>query len=727
MPMKKPEVKPLRPGVSPALDIVRKSTLDQNIERAKISSSIAVREGDSPAVQLGTRGGNQTLGGPSAASAQNPTGSVFVLLEGDLDDERRVKTVRQVEGLSQDILWQGNTATVELELDRVNDLLRIPGVSYADMSQPICAPDPIGGKGQAMAPDKRLREIATWAKKKGTSNGHDYGSGVLVGIIDVGGFDFAHRDFLDKNGGTRWESIWDQGGTHRPPPSEYQDFSSRIATRSANEDATTRPPFGYGSEIRKKHMDRAIAGTDEWQMPATQLEPQSQMIPGSHGTHVASIAAGNHGVARKAKIAGVLVALEESDDDETGDKRDGRSRSFYDSRRIIDAVEYLLAVAERLGTTDESGHTEPLPIAINISLGTNGHAHDASSPVARWIDKVLSTRSRCVTVSAGNSGQTEPESRDDRRFITGRIHASNRFAATNLTHELGWIVEGGVIQDFSENEMEVWYPPGDRINVQVRTPIRQNGERREGGVWLPVIEPNHCFQPVSVGNGTMISVYSETYHPHNGQNRITIKLSPADDSRAQAIDPGEWKVRLTGVVVRDGRYDAWIQRDNAVRLNGSPKRWRYPSHFAVGSFATDGMVNSLAAVERVISVANVDSQRNCAHVTSSRGPTRDGKFKPDIGADGTDVVAARSWDDDQPWMTMTGTSMASPYVAGVAALMLALSRKLTAAQIQGIVVTTSDPLPGHDFQWRSDTGFGVINADRCLQITADFRAVLDTQ
>ena len=69
-------------------------------------------------------------------------------------------------------------------------------------------------------------------------------------------------------------------------------------------------------------------------------------------------------------------------------------------------------------------------------------------------------------------------------------------------------------------------------------------------------------------------------------------------------------------------------------------------------------------------MANVDVGRNAAHVTSSRGPTRDGRFKPDIGADGTDVVAAGGFDRARPWIEMTGTSMASPYVCGVAALML---------------------------------------------------------
>src|SRR5260370_37674941 len=55
-----------------------------------------------------------------------------------------------------------------------------------------------------------------------------------------------------------------------------------------------------------------------------------------------------------------------------------RRKSFYDSSRLVDAIEYLLDVAEELG--DDAG---PLPISINISLGTNGDHHYASSPLCR--------------------------------------------------------------------------------------------------------------------------------------------------------------------------------------------------------------------------------------------------------------------------------------------------------------------------------------------------------
>ena len=63
---------------------------------------------------------------------------------------------------------------------------------------------------------------------------------VLIGIVDVGGFDFAHPDFLDEEG-TRFVRIWDQGGEGtRPSP------------------ATA--PFDYGAEFTKAHLVKHTGG-----------------------------------------------------------------------------------------------------------------------------------------------------------------------------------------------------------------------------------------------------------------------------------------------------------------------------------------------------------------------------------------------------------------------------------------------------------------------------------
>ena len=603
--------------------------------------------------------------------------SLFVQLSEDLDPRARQSAIRKIERLTRRVRWKQELAAVEINGAHVWKLHAIPEVSYVEPGQTLEGPEPSVGGAQA-PPNPELRRVAAHSER------HRYGTDVLVGIIDVGGFDFAHEDFLDADGGTRWVAIWDQGGAARKAPAERR--------RKVRFDK-----LDYGAEILKTDMDAAIKAAPDRGMAATSLEPQSQATPGSHGTHVASIAAGNLGVARGARVAGVLVALRPEDN--------VVSSSFYDSTRIADAVDYLLAVA-----AEEPGG--PLPVSINISLGTNGHAHDTSSAMARWIDNALTTPGRCVSVAAGNSGQVEPSSPTDTSLIRGRIHAGGTFGATGLRHELTWVVAGGEIADISENEMEIWYAPQDRFEVEIRPP---------DGDWIGPIRPGEKIRNEILDNGTVLSVVNATYHPANAANRISIVLSPffgETRSGVRSVGPiaaGQWLVRITGVVVRDGRYDAWIERDDPRPAGGPGGRsWRLPSYFAPGSYTPDRMISSLACAERLLSVANIDSAQNIAHVTSSRGPTRDGRFKPDVGADGTDIVAAGGFNRARPWIAMTGTSMASPYVCGVAALMLGISRNLTSAQILGIMRTTTAPLAGHDFAWRNDTGFGLIDAAGCM-------------
>lgn len=150
-------------------------------------------------------------------------------------------------------------------------------------------------------------------------------------------------------------------------------------------------------------------------------------------------------------------------------------------------------------------------------------------------------------------------------------------------------------------------------------------------------------------------------------------------------------------------------------------RLQNPSFFSKTSNVDSHSINSLASGHRVISVGNLDERRQRIAASSSQGPTRDARFKPDIAAPGTDVAAANgSAGEDEPWVNMSGTSMASPYVAGVVGLMLSSNPRLTAAQCSGILQRTSRPLPGGSYEWRNDAGFGAVDAAAALAEAASF-------
>lgn len=73
---------------------------------------------------------------------------------------------------------------------------------------------------------------------------------------------------------------------------------------------------------------------------------------------------------------------------------------------------------------------------------------------------------------------------------------------------------------------------------------------------------------------------------------------------------------------------------------------------------------------------------------SSRGPTADNRTKPDICAPGWYITAAKAGTTNQ-YVTMSGTSMSTPFTAGTAALMLAANPNLTPTQIKTDLMTTA--------------------------------------
>jgi subtilisin family serine protease len=570
---------------------------------------------------------------------------------------------------------RGRIVQVQARLRDLPLLAESDEVAYVEMAEALKAPTPQLAELRAAPPSASLRRCGQAAR-------HRYGENVLIGIIDVQGFDFAHPDFLDRKGKSRFVRIWDQGGRARPSPSDTNAVTG----------ASAGGQFSYGAEFRAAHLDAAIAAASRLHIPPTDIEKQSQRVEGSHGTHVASIAAGNRGVCRQAQIAGVVVSLPMEDED--------RRQSFYDSSRLADAVDYLLRLGDELGT----------PVSINVSLGTNGHSHDGSAAVSRWIDSALATPGRAVTVAAGNAGQERGETDDDLGWIMGRIHASGRIPAAGLEKDLEWVVVGNGLADVSENELEIWYSAQDRIAVSIKPPGRD---------WIGPVEPRQFMQNRMLADGSMLSLYNEVYHPANGLNYISLYLSPFFSSTdIIGVAAGSWTVRLHGRDIRDGRFHAWIERDDPHRLGrvGEREAWAFPSFFTQTSLVDDSTVSSLGCSNRVITVANLDQVQNRINVSSSQGPTRDGRQKPDVAAPGTRIVAAKGFADrSDQWLSLSGTSMASPYVAGVIGLMLAIEPRLTASQIEAIIRRTARPLPGASFEWTNDAGFGVIDPDACIE------------
>jgi serine protease AprX len=150
----------------------------------------------------------------------------------------------------------------------------------------------------------------------------------------------------------------------------------------------------------------------------------------------------------------------------------------------------------------------------------------------------------------------------------------------------------------------------------------------------------------------------------------------------------EQKVRvinlsLGGGGANDGTDALSVACDNAVGLN-------IVVCVAAGNAGpAASTVGSPGCARQVITIGATDKQDMIASY-SSRGPTSDGRVKPDICFPGSSITAARAKNTamgnplNDFYTTASGTSMATPHAAGTCALLLQKAPSLTPAEIKAL-------------------------------------------
>lgn len=143
--------------------------------------------------------------------------------------------------------------------------------------------------------------------------------------------------------------------------------------------------------------------------------------------------------------------------------------------------------------------------------------------------------------------------------------------------------------------------------------------------------------------------------------------------------------------------------DGGITCNGYPQ-----------AFAT--IKSGWQTAKNVISVGSIDASTYIISPTSSRGPVADGRLKPEIVANGINTTSAIT---NNTYFPSSGTSMASPVVAGAIALLQQRHKQLNAnvypnsALVKVLLCNTAqdEGNPGPDYTY----GFGLINVRRAVE------------
>ncbi|MGW2716145.1 S8 family peptidase [Streptomyces sp. NPDC001492] len=141
---------------------------------------------------------------------------------------------------------------------------------------------------------------------------------------------------------------------------------------------------------------------------------------------------------------------------------------------------------------------------------------------------------------------------------------------------------------------------------------------------------------------------------------------------------------------------------------------------AAGNEGPDaGTVGSPGAAESALTVGAVDGEDRLAEF-SSTGPTADNALKPDLTAPGVAIVSARAAHGHMGdpaadgYVSMSGTSMATPHAAGAAAILAQRHPDWTGAQIKQALTASTTPTTGATVYQQ---GTGWLDVSRALQGT----------
>jgi subtilisin family serine protease len=424
-------------------------------------------------------------------------------------------------------------------------------------------------------------------------------------------------------------------------------------------------PYRMGRLLTRERINAALAQPD----PCAALDYYPSLdgprIKGSHGTHVADILAGNRrepgsevGLASGADI--VFVHL--------GAQRLRPLENLGDSVSLLEGLDFVRRAA--------AGR----PCVMHLSAGKTAGPHLGTTPLERAVDHMLlHTPGLALVQSAGNYGDAA-------------LHTHAR-VGPDQQHTFRWLIPD---EDGTANELELWYSGQDVFDLTLIAP---------GGQTFSA--PLGTRLPLSDGLEHWGNLYHRRREPNSGLHHVDVFLYK--DAPA-----GTWRVQVRGREVVDGRIHAWIERD----LGG-----RYQSRFPRRESTSRYSVNSICNCLRAIAVGAYDDTRAGRPPTrfSSRGPTADGRQKPELAAPGYRIRAARSvprsgWSGEPRLTVKSGTSMAAPFVSGTVALMMqAAGRPLAIHEVRRLLIGTADPHGGPSGRSSSRLGYGYLNVAAAVE------------
>jgi len=428
-----------------------------------------------------------------------------------------------------------------------------------------------------------------------------------------------------------------------------------------------------------------------------------------HGTNVAGIAVGNgsvlpqyRGIAPEAKI--IAVSMKNNDAWLTN---------------IIDGIHYIFSQADSLH----------MPCVINISVGTYDGSHDGRDIATRMMESTISQKGKAIVAAAGNSGH---------------INQHIRFSPNNDTTYTDFIYTpayGGIYFNFWSDTSAV---RDLTIGIQADSPA----------TLLPVSNPyffdfksrfldsliqyGYYEDSMVVRNQLDSSLGKAYFYVLKQENTVNFQcyIVPKNNSHL-------WRFSTTGKGIIDLWVNNSLQGSSNIYTGALPSLSTNPtiSQYRL-SDQTMSLTSGFQCSDKIITVGNyvnkfgiididtiyrpIGGIQNEIASNSSKGPTRDGRLKPDICASGgqtmTTIDSITSYNfalnpssrkkigQTGKYSVGGGTSMSTPVVTGCVALLLEKYPSLGYQQILYLIKKTAKKDSYTTNSPNNTYGHGKINA-----------------
>lgn len=283
------------------------------------------------------------------------------------------------------------------------------------------------------------------------------------------------------------------------------------------------------------------------------------------------------------------------------------------SSQIMQGIKFLLDKSKELN----------MPLVINISLSTNDGAHNGSSLLEQYIRTIANLERVVIVIAAGNEG-------DAGHHVGGELNKTQR-RIFNIASD-----EKSVVMNLYKSILP-------NISINIISPTGQSS----GSI---IIQEGYIQGAIGKDR---YDVYIAGAKPFELNSEIKIILS----ARSEYLVQGVWTLEINVLNEYEGKYSIWLPV-----LEGLNPGTRF---LEPNQFNTLGIP---ATVDNIIAVGSYNYRTNNLSSFSGRGEQIwQIAVRPDLVAPGEEIAGPVP---NGGYDNKTGTSMATPQVSGICALMM---------------------------------------------------------